>query len=126
MLGCQIKSLRVLLVTVTIAIAAMGYFYQALQYIPQIPCPIVNTTLGSLQGYTAISRDGREYFGFLGIPFAEPPVGNLRFEVNKINEALGMQLIVGIESLLNADYVFDDFLPATSARKGMDWSSKCA
>ncbi|XP_065219705.1 uncharacterized protein LOC135845169 [Planococcus citri] len=35
---------------------------------------------GALTGKAFTSRNGREYYGFLGIPFAKPPVGDLRFE----------------------------------------------
>ncbi len=38
------------------------------------PGPVVRTTAGSVRG---LNRDGS--FAFLGIPFAEPPVGSLRF-----------------------------------------------
>jgi len=43
---------------------------------------VVNTNYGKVVGMTATSREGREYFQFLGIPFAKPPVGRLRFEVS--------------------------------------------
>lgn len=43
--------------------------------------PIVQTTLGLVQGNLQVSRDGATYFEFLGIPFAAPPIGDLRFEV---------------------------------------------
>lgn len=43
--------------------------------------PIVSTTTGKLQGFAATSRNGQKYFQFLGIPYAQPPVGRLRFEV---------------------------------------------
>ena len=43
--------------------------------------PIVKTSNGILQGITGLSRDGRPFYEFLSIPFARPPVGDLRFEV---------------------------------------------
>jgi hypothetical protein len=43
--------------------------------------PVVETSLGLVKGHSAFSRDGRKYFAFVGIPYAQPPVGPLRFEV---------------------------------------------
>jgi len=42
---------------------------------------IISTTDGKVKGYTDLSRDGRQYYAFLGIPYAAPPVMELRFEV---------------------------------------------
>jgi hypothetical protein len=36
---------------------------------------------GSLKGHRLTSRKGREIFAFQGIPYAKPPVGELRFKV---------------------------------------------
>lgn len=43
--------------------------------------PTVTTSLGVVQGSWAQSIDGRTYAAFEGIPYAEKPVGKLRFEV---------------------------------------------
>eukprot|EP01059_Diplonema_ambulator_P023582 TRINITY_DN390_c0_g1_i1.p1 TRINITY_DN390_c0_g1~~TRINITY_DN390_c0_g1_i1.p1 ORF type:complete len:547 (+),score=219.00 TRINITY_DN390_c0_g1_i1:66-1706(+) len=43
----------------------------------QIPGPVVMTKQGPVQGRISV-EEGTEYF--YGIPFAEPPVGNLRFK----------------------------------------------
>ncbi|CAG7727296.1 unnamed protein product [Allacma fusca] len=40
---------------------------------------IVETNSGSVQGIVSSSRDGRKFDEWLGIPYAKPPVGNLRF-----------------------------------------------
>lgn len=40
--------------------------------------PQVVTSKGVLKGTTLTSRDGREYYAFTGIPYAKPPLGNLR------------------------------------------------
>ncbi len=39
------------------------------------------TKYGRLKGFTSVSREGREFYEFLGVPYASPPVGNLRFQV---------------------------------------------
>ena len=44
------------------------------------PSPLVTLPNGSpLQGHFAKGKNGKETTEFLGIPYAEPPVGNLRF-----------------------------------------------
>lgn len=42
-------------------------------------CTIVNTTYGVLHGTNMTSREGRVFSAFLGVPYAEPPTGRLRF-----------------------------------------------
>ncbi|XP_019876460.2 juvenile hormone esterase-like [Aethina tumida] len=42
--------------------------------------PIVETELGNVRGSTRLSRNGRNYFSFTGIPYARPPLGELRFK----------------------------------------------
>lgn len=44
----------------------------------------INLLQGQLFGSTLKSRDGRDFMAFQGIPYAEPPIGDLRFKVNKI------------------------------------------
>ncbi|GAB6028307.1 hypothetical protein CHUAL_002481 [Chamberlinius hualienensis] len=41
--------------------------------------PVITTPLGEILGTIRNSTEGREFFSFLGIPFAEPPVDELRF-----------------------------------------------
>jgi len=43
--------------------------------------PRVKTTLGDLEGVWQTSAKGLQYAAFMGIPYAQPPVGDLRFEV---------------------------------------------
>lgn len=38
--------------------------------------------LGVIQGTIQKSRDGKDFSQYLGIPYAQPPIGNLRFEVS--------------------------------------------
>lgn len=48
-----------------------------------VDSPVVETTLGKVLGFTSNSRSGRQYFSFTGIPYANPPVGELRFQSPK-------------------------------------------
>lgn len=42
--------------------------------------PLANTVYGPLQGVHMTTRNGRQFSAFLGIPYAAPPVGPLRFQ----------------------------------------------
>lgn len=44
--------------------------------------PILNTTLGPIKGNWELSSNNIAYMAFTGIPFAKPPVGQLRFAVS--------------------------------------------
>lgn len=41
---------------------------------------VVSTSFGDVNGTVQYSRDGRLFYGFLGLPYAKPPVGELRFK----------------------------------------------
>lgn len=43
--------------------------------------PVVRITKGAIRGITSKSRDGRDFYSFTAIPYAKPPVDELRFEV---------------------------------------------
>lgn len=48
-----------------------------------IKCPIIATVAGKVEGLVltkALCDGAKQVFGFYGIPFAKPPVGELRFE----------------------------------------------
>lgn len=48
--------------------------------------PVVTTTHGKISGKILNSFMRKvQYYGFMGIPFAKPPVGDLRFLVNIFN-----------------------------------------
>lgn len=44
--------------------------------------PEIRLPQGQLRGRTFKTSTGKEYFAFLGIPYAVPPVGSLRFKVS--------------------------------------------
>lgn len=46
--------------------------------------PVVNTPLGEIKGYYMKTREGKEISAFTAIPFAVPPVGDLRFKVGNV------------------------------------------
>lgn len=41
----------------------------------------VRVDQGLLKGKTMVSRIGRKYYGFFKVPYAKPPLGELRFKV---------------------------------------------
>ena len=43
--------------------------------------PIVKTNYGKIRGQWLRSRENRSIASFIGIPYAEPPVSDLRFKV---------------------------------------------
>lgn len=42
--------------------------------------PVVELVNGKVKGEEKESRDDRDFYAYRGIPFAKPPVGELRFE----------------------------------------------
>ncbi|ODM98280.1 Venom carboxylesterase-6 [Orchesella cincta] len=61
------------LVILTVVIIYIKFFYYAYS-------PIVQTNYGQVIGRELYSRNGRVFNGYLGIPYAKPPIDNLRFE----------------------------------------------
>jgi hypothetical protein len=43
--------------------------------------PLVQIEQGTLRGLQAVSVKDKEFLAFLGVPYAKPPVGELRFKV---------------------------------------------
>lgn len=43
---------------------------------------IVDTDLGRIRGIKKVSALGTSYTAFLGVPYAKPPIGELRFKVS--------------------------------------------
>ena len=42
---------------------------------------VIQLAKGAVEGKRMNTREGREYLAFLGIPYAKPPLGKLRFQV---------------------------------------------
>lgn len=43
---------------------------------------IITIAQGVIEGKEMINDNGKSFRGFLGIPYAKPPIGNLRFKVS--------------------------------------------
>lgn len=43
--------------------------------------PVITIEKGSVRGQVLKSRDGRNYYSFTSIPYAKPPIDELRFKV---------------------------------------------
>ena len=64
-----------------------GFVITALSVVAKGLCennPIVSIGNGRVKGVTEKSFSGIDYFAFHSIPYAKPPVGELRFNVRKI------------------------------------------
>lgn len=59
-------------------------FQRVLGDIGDIDSPAVQTPLGKVVGSYAKSFEGRNISAFEGIPYAKPPVDELRFHVSSI------------------------------------------
>lgn len=43
--------------------------------------PLVNVEQGQLKGQIEVDYEGKAFYSFMSIPYAKPPLGNLRFKV---------------------------------------------
>jgi hypothetical protein len=68
--------------TSTLLYSSLAYLLGHLSILS--PYVEVDTNYGRMRGAKTVARDGRPYIEFLGIPYAKPPIGELRFEVGKI------------------------------------------
>ena len=57
------------------------------QYV-KMTTPIVEIKQGKLQGVIRNNIDGGQYISFRGVPYAEPPIGKLRFKVSDVKNNL--------------------------------------
>ncbi|TMS37417.1 hypothetical protein L596_004352 [Steinernema carpocapsae] len=77
-----------------------------------VPGIVVKTSFGSLLGKTITVDDGKKFHAFLGIPYGEPPVGELRFQKPIPSEAWeGVKDCTRFGSrAIQADMVWDRFI----------------
>lgn len=79
--GCTIGAVIMAVIrraVLAVPLALMTYFYQNNGLLGSDK--VVDTTCGKVRGKSGVSRDGRAFMEYLGIPFARPPTGDLRFE----------------------------------------------
>jgi len=82
---------------VALLLGSVAYLYNTFNHIAELPgaTVLVDTNYGQLRGSKSTARNGKIFFEFLGIPYASPPVGELRFEV-KIYSAKNIDKLGGI------------------------------
>lgn len=71
--------LKNLLVIVALTGLILAYLYNPFRGAGK--SPIVNTSFGKVVGSISLSRTGKEFYTYLGLPYALPPIGEKRFEV---------------------------------------------
>lgn len=50
--------------------------------------PVIKTTDGKVRGRVMESRCGVPFYGFRGMPYAQPPINRLRFKVRDVYQTL--------------------------------------
>lgn len=79
------KFLLTLLIVVLIALFVSIFLLFKLIDFNDHTIAIVSTECGPVKGYLKWSMfDGIAYYAFKGIPYAKPPVGDLRFRVKQL------------------------------------------
>src|SRR5271156_6107665 len=76
-----LRMLRLTLIAVMAVTACFSILAESKSVATDQNVILVNVAQGQLRGVSLKSRAGRDYFGFLGVPYAEPPVGDRRFQV---------------------------------------------
>lgn len=62
--------------------------------------PIIELSDGKLQGTIKKNYKDEDFYAFLGIPFAKPPVGDLRFKVS-VNNKYRLESILSVNKNIN-------------------------
>lgn len=65
---------------------------------------VVETSYGPVRGLKRTSAVGDQFFSFRGIPYAKPPVGELRFRVNSVETIITVGRIGNIFHLRIPNY----------------------
>ncbi|RVE43337.1 hypothetical protein evm_012008 [Chilo suppressalis] len=55
---------------------------QAKRFSTDMSNPIVSVKQGKLKGSSQKLFDGSTYYSFKGVPYAQPPIGKLRFKIS--------------------------------------------
>ncbi|EDS25669.1 carboxylesterase [Culex quinquefasciatus] len=78
-----------------IAIHLIQYYIESLwhKYCPVFARPVVKIDAGKLRGLSQRLSNGKPYHFFKGIPYAEPPVGELRFKPPVALERFGEPIL---------------------------------
>ena len=75
------SALRELCIAVTCAVLLVSNLTKA--KLDEQRSPVVQTASGAVVGKMETLPHGKSAYGYLGIPYAEPPVGELRFAAPK-------------------------------------------
>ena len=65
------------LLLLAIAVAGLAYYSVQVEHGETVKCKS-----GFVRGIIRTSMDGRKYQSWLGVPYARPPLGDLRFAVS--------------------------------------------
>ena len=68
--------------TGALLLSSIAYLASTIRQLGSLGTIDAETSLGTARGLQRVSRDGKPYYEFRGIPYAQQPIGNLRFEVS--------------------------------------------
>lgn len=71
--------------------------------------PVIRISKGALRGRTSKSRNGRDFYSFTSIPYAKPPVDELRFKVCYLEMYILLRLM--LHTLHGNKMLFDFIQP---------------
>lgn len=97
------------IIVVIATLIALGANQLAQAYAPKPP--LTNLKYGTVRGITlTTSRTEREYDSYRGIPYAKPPIGNLRFKAPERPESWSFPLDATKEGpyCIQKNYFFAD------------------
>lgn len=70
------------IVVLSILVFVAAYIAQKFVFAPKVvKSPVIQLPNGKIQGSLYRTRDGRDILQYLHIPYALPPIGDLRYEV---------------------------------------------